>query len=68
MDYLSTAVYYIACPIFYIFSFIFFVLAKITAPLLHLGRYCLYACCYALHVLDKFEASLVNLSMVETFY
>lgn len=69
MDYLSaalTAVYYIAYPIFYIINFILFVLAMITAPLLHLGHYCLYACWYTLRALGKFEASQVKLGMVDT--
>lgn len=59
MDYLSTAwtaVYYIACPILYILHSILVVLANITAPLLHLVHYSLYACGYALRIIGKFES------------
>ncbi|KAF6223482.1 hypothetical protein HO133_000325 [Letharia lupina] len=58
MDYLFaawTVIYFIAYPIFYILKFILFLSAIITAPLLHLGHYCLYACWYVLRVLGKFE-------------
>lgn len=64
MDYLSaawTAVYYVAYPIFYILSLILSVLTMITAPLSHLGHYCLYACWYALCALAKFEVGYVKL-------
>lgn len=54
MDYLSVA-WAIASPGFYVLNFILFVLAMITAPLLHLGHYSLYACWYVLRVLGKFE-------------
>ena len=52
-----TAIYYIAHPIFRLLNFILFVFAVITAPILHLGNFCLYTCRYAFHVLGKFEAS-----------
>ena len=67
MDYLSaawTAIYYVAYPIFYILRLILFVLVTTTAPLLHLGHYCFGACWYTLRVLEKFEASQVELGMV----
>lgn len=60
-----TATYYIAHPIFHLLNFILFVLAVITAPLLHLGNFCLSACWYAFHVLGKFEASQMKLGMVD---
>ena len=71
MDYLSaawTAIYYTAYPIFYILNLILFVLAIITAPLLHLGHHCFYACWHALHVLGKFEASQAKLDVVDTCF
>lgn len=67
MDYLSVA-WAIASPGFYVLNFILFVLAMITAPLLHLGHYSLYACWYVLRVLGKFEASEVKLRMVDTCF
>lgn len=60
-----TAVYYSTYPIFYLLNFILFILAIITAPLLHLGSFCLYAYWYALHILSKFEASHVKPGMVD---
>ena len=59
-----TVAYYIAYPIFYILNLILFVLALITAPLLHLGHYCLYACWHALRVLGKFEVGQVKLGII----
>ena len=52
-----TVCYYIAYPVFYILNLVFSVLAIITAPLLYLGNFSLYACWQALRVLEKFEAS-----------
>ena len=60
-----TAIYYIAHPIFHLLNLILFVLAVITAPLLHLGNFSLYACWYAFHVLGKFEASQVKPGMID---
>lgn len=67
MDSLSatwTVVYYLAYPFFYILNLILFVLGVITAPLLHLGHYCLYACWYALHALGKFEVRQIKLGII----
>ncbi len=62
MDYLSatlTVLYYFAYPIFFILQVILSILAIITAPLLHLGHYFLYACYYPIHILGKFEVLLL---------
>ncbi|KAK4697024.1 hypothetical protein P7C71_g982, partial [Lecanoromycetidae sp. Uapishka_2] len=63
MDYLSlilNALYYIAYPVLYILHLIFTILAIITAPLLHLGHYALYACSYPIRILGKFEVRFLS--------
>ena len=58
MGYLSialTAVYYITYPIIYALSTILSILLVITAPIVHLGHYILYAFWYPIHILGKFE-------------
>ena len=66
MDHLSvalTVLYYIVYPIFYLLGLLLSILAIITAPLLHLGHYLLYALSYPIHFLGKFEVALSNLKL-----
>ena len=60
MDYVSTALtilYYIVYPIVFILTLLLRVLGTITAPLLYLGHYFLYALWYPVHILGKFEVT-----------
>ena len=60
MDHLSNALtilYYIVYPIVFILTLLLYILRIVTAPLLYLGHYFLYALWYPVHILGKFEVS-----------
>ena len=61
MDYRSnalTVLYYIVYPIVFILTLLLYILGIITAPLLYLGHYFLYALWYPVHILGKFEVKV----------